>query len=582
MSRKKTYANRTKGIAARSAINKYAYYVHYTAAGFEKQQSLPSENALSEYAKKTIGTRAQALKTDVPASEKTRYAQAIQMLMGTDSVNKNQWPIFQKELEEILAKEFQESWTSTTRLQRGGRVTANAAQSNRKQTRQVAGRKYVTAEQIGALQETIQRVNEATDNLTRIPKGASQADFELLKIALKGLGTWLNNVKDSDFMKTYAYRVDKKLRAKIDNLVDLLSGKDKTTLEQSDYASKRTLETLNDLLIKCNLAFVGTSVIQGFAGEVVGNAAGLLLKHTTKKKMKKIMLTEAKSLVQQAAYGNRKQNNKGVMGRDVVKIVYSFPSMPEEAVPDLLKHAKKEGNTYILPKVSQQKVDFEVKFNVPTGETVVPISMKNVNLQYDLGLVSGTPLLYLIQDENVKGFLRPYLNVIAARMGDSNNDITSNPDVPDNIEAKEKEQIDAVAALKSRRSDALLATKIIAAYKALSGDVFGRKAAKLFVVNDVYSHKVYVLEIADIINAVLNNLKTNTSTMDKYFNFSKSIDSEQQLILDNMWQSTLHERMKGVLASAHEKKVHVAFTPAFFSADNIGSLIKSGSSVVVG
>jgi hypothetical protein len=38
----------------------------------------------------------------------------------------------------------------------------------------------------------------------------------------------------------------------------------------------------------------------------------------------------------------------------------------------------------------------------------------------------------------------------------------------------------------------------------LSGNTYGRTAAQLFVVNDVAGQKTYVLEINDIIKAILN------------------------------------------------------------------------------
>ena len=44
-----------------SEINKYAYYVHYRAERYLKQQSLPKDGAFSNYAQQKIQTRANLL-----------------------------------------------------------------------------------------------------------------------------------------------------------------------------------------------------------------------------------------------------------------------------------------------------------------------------------------------------------------------------------------------------------------------------------------------------------------------------------------------------------------------------------------
>ena len=60
----------------------------------------------------------------------------------------------------------------------------------------------------------------------------------------------------------------------------------------------------------------------------------------------------------------------------------------------------------------------------------------------------------------------------------------------------------AIKQVDALRQDAILATKVITAYKALSGNTYGRLAAQLFVVNDVSRQKTYVLEINDIIKPI--------------------------------------------------------------------------------
>jgi hypothetical protein len=72
----------------------------------------------------------------------------------------------------------------------------------------------------------------------------------------------------------------------------------------------------------------------------------------------------------------------------------------------------------------------------------VNISMKSVDLSRDIHIVSGTNLWYLIQNENVKHFLRPYLNILADHMHASDQNFTPRQSI-----AKEYAAIRQVRAL---------------------------------------------------------------------------------------------------------------------------------------
>ena len=171
--------------------------------------------------------------------------------------------------------------------------------------------------------------------------------------------------------------------------------------------------------------------------------------------------------------------------------------------------------------------------------------MKSLDLGRNIHLVSGTNLWYLIQDEGVKTFLRPYLNIIADHALARDAEIA-----PINI----NQENSAIRKIASLKQDALLATKIITAYKALSGHTFGRLAAQLFIVNDVASQQVYVLEINDIVKAILKETQLSYSSIDRYFTFEGLDD----LVLKNSWQKTLDARMAGLIQDARSKKLFIA------------------------
>jgi hypothetical protein len=63
----------------------------------------------------------------------------------------------------------------------------------------------------------------------------------------------------------------------------------------------------------------------------------------------------------------------------------------------------------------------------------------------------------------------------------------------------------------------LISTKILFAYKALTGDTFGRKKAELLVVYDSSGKKCYVVEMADLIKGIIERIKHTPSVVDEYF-----------------------------------------------------------------
>jgi hypothetical protein len=142
------------------------------------------------------------------------------------------------------------------------------------------------------------------------------------------------------------------------------------------------------------------------------------------------------------------------------------------------------------------------------GLKTVPISVKNrafnAAIEKGIHLVSDTNVRYLMQDER-GDFLRRYFNVLADH------------DEQETIFQRDMKELNAIAELDAYKNDAKLATQLLSAYKALSGATFGRTKAELFVVYDSSGYKCYVLDIGDLIKALLVRINKNPADIGRYF-----------------------------------------------------------------
>lgn len=178
---------------------------------------------------------------------------------------------------------------------------------------------------------------------------------------------------------------------------------------------------------------------------------------------------------------------------------------------------------------SQGKLDVEV---VQGGQTV-PISAKNVNLSsgYDVHIVSGTSLLYLLQDED-SDFVNNYFNAIAKHK--------------DNTTIK-------------NLNYAHEAAKMTILFKALTGKTFGRDSdAEVFVINDNKTGKVKVYDMKDLLNKIYTNL-------DVYSSVTANEGPIDSLKINNRWsESGYSERITNFIAEVHSQKISAALKPSVF------------------
>ena len=188
------------------------------------------------------------------------------------------------------------------------------------------------------------------------------------------------------------------------------------------------------------------------------------------------------------------------------------------------------GRVIATTHTSQGKVDVEIEWQGKKLE----ISAKNVNLDnYYIHILDGSPLLYMLQDVDSE-YVNHFLNIFAAHKGHSSKS----------------------ASVASYRMGILQDIKLVLMYKAITGDVAGRKTANLFIVNDSRTGAVKVYAIDDLIDKIekqpIDGIQLNGKT------FNTSIN------LYNKWDSvSAMNRVSKLLADAHSKKVSVSLSTKF-------------------
>lgn len=180
-------------------------------------------------------------------------------------------------------------------------------------------------------------------------------------------------------------------------------------------------------------------------------------------------------------------------------------------------------NAMVSHGTSQEKIDVLVDWK---GKKVA-MSAKNINFAkgYDIHLVSGSPLLYLVQDEN-PDFINHYLNIVAQHAKRSR------------------------VTLQANITEAHNAMKYTLLYKAFTGDTYGRNKASIFLVNDnSRPNGVKVYEMNDLISRA-------SKSIDDYVVF-RGLPKEESV--QNRWaESGPEERIANFLSNMHQKKIFVS------------------------
>ena len=535
-----------------SAISRYAYYVHYHAVNAVKNAPIKSDTYFSEYALYKLSEPRILANSGISKQTKRELADMIEGLhdaskLKADVDRDKVW----NDIRDLLNRQWNGIWANARLDEATGRVLTTGRGGLHQQR---VHSRYIETSQLTAyinqLQQIMTQVGTAT---TLSPDDRS----ELLQ-------------KCNEVINEINYNVQVGF-ASNGALIDT-SGKEvvkygNTFLKQGvEYARvsnivHRKIQAINELLAQLPALYTGMNVATGLSEEALTMEAAMLVAGIGVSNVVDYMkrgLDKAKSQGLGASNGMPM-----LTGQYAPKLEYLINGIPAEAQARIWKSDRaytqqidKDTAIIVDVKGSQQKVD--VIATLPTtdpayasGLKAVPISVKNRNLSAaiheGIGLVDKTNVWYLMQDEKV-AFLRRYLNVLA-----------------DREETKAQEDSDentAISQLIRHKDDALLATKLLTAYKALSGDTFGRQRAEMFVLYDSAGKKSYVVDIGDIMKALLLQIVKNPQNIDHYF--KSNVIATLGRPLKNNYQADVHIRMGELIADIRERNLSVAFNTAGF------------------
>ena len=219
--------------------------------------------------------------------------------------------------------------------------------------------------------------------------------------------------------------------------------------------------------------------------------------------------------------------SKGIVGGSRSKVEINFGEFFTDRLDlnnlIMQNYTINENGTAVSWGSSQDKIDINVQWE----NKIIPMSAKNVNLKsgYNVHILSGSSLLYLIQDED-SNFINHYLNIVATH--------------PDG-----KIDADIMGAHE--------AMKFTLLYKALTGDTYGRKAASIFLVNDNSQEGgVKIYEMKDLIEKASKNL-------DAYVSIKPELLS---LKIKNDWAASYSDRITKFLSNVHAQKISMGLKPS--------------------
>lgn len=487
-------------------------YIHFGRIGYKKHgitRNGEKDNYNFKTQKKIIQHKAQALRTQLTPAEKRNYENHIANIFSPPQGSNNK--IYQ-EMQNAIFNKLQKDFSYTLNP-----TQVDWGKGNIKKLSEARGsvsKLRVSAQQKEAYLSTVMKRIRGIEQIQNEMKQKGQIEKanelqkkidnvykqlkEIVKIADLNFreGNW-----NSETFKNIKIEV-----GKLDSKNNYISNQKTLTL----------YSMINEIIHGLNAS---TYLMKGNLFEYAGALAGVMINGIAENELEKTL----KSFI---AGGT----NLGVVGGNKSKIQINFGEFFSSSIDLKNIHMNKwqidfGDKTAVSYLPSQEKIDIMVDF---PSQKNVGISAKNINFKAnkDIHLVSGTSLLYLIQDENSQ-FVNHYLNIAATHPKKSS------------------------ISLGADWQGAHEAMKYTVLYKALSGDTYGRNKASLFLVNDnsrVGGIKIY--EMADLLNKAFKNI-------DKYATIGglpKGVETIQ-----NRWAvSGPEERIAKFLSTVHNYKIYAA------------------------
>ena len=523
-----------------SEIGKYAYYVHYYAEN--AISNIPMKGTLAMMARERLSSTTKTFQPKISKQTKQQYANMLAAIYGRadpDDAHFNPEDV-RDSIEKLMQSEINSSLGQIDwyvgKVLNGEGNKEDSSNTGRITTTYISPSDYAkTMSKIDDLNKAIRAISSK--------RGLAPKEIEQLIDRIERIRTHLTET----IAKAGAN--PELLQALPKNYFGPLDKNKKYIKVNEDFT--KAFRELNNLLKKYKFIGKVNTYQTGYLGEATALAAAYMVTGLAEQSIDKAL--------QEAVNNSINTNSRAgaLVGGMQVEMQYNIKGIASEALSHSWMHGKEEKNINgirmrVEKQGSQQKIDIVAQLPDMEDETkVVPVKMsvKNVDLTKDFGihLVSGTNIWQIIQDEK-PSYLKQYLNIMADREGRQN---------PGQNESA------AVAKLASLRDDAQLSLRLLSVYKALTGATFQRQKAELLVVNDSGNANIYVVEMADILNAIITKVSQTQGHLDQWF----KMNIEDSKLFYNTWNNeSLHRRMALLLNDVHSRNIDIIFRSNIFTS----------------
>lgn len=222
--------------------------------------------------------------------------------------------------------------------------------------------------------------------------------------------------------------------------------------------------------------------------------------------------------------------------------IYGLSSIKTKSYKD----SDEDGNR-ILNSISSVKADLEVI--LPDSDDVANISLKNTSsFAGDFGwisIVSGIPLLSLLQDENEGNFVNHYLNLVISHEEDKEGEKGYRDKYKNTIQEAHNVMM-LMLALKGLTGSRIAITK----------DNYMPEVG-YFVTIDNVKNKVYVFSMADILRVIDNTLFATNSASNVLSGYSRDWFFDKDINVRTEDKSEINQRLLQIVQRAYDIKVHM-------------------------
>ena len=525
------------------------YYVHYFASDVEDVSGV---SALV-YAQLKTRSLAQSLKSQANNKIKQEYANTLNSIFSNrgQTISPETRRQTQKAIEQALFTQFNKEMNIDFE---SGIISAIERSDSEHFSRHY--KNFKQSQYMG-----LDEVNRLIDTIKNLIKELQDSDFTVLeaKKRLKDLEIALKHFTNKTRIQI------SQIKGPYRNLfTNLVNQNEKWGIDIRDTESQNYLSTIQNLISTYNGVSKVLSAEQGVLFEDMVVAAG------------ELMAGQVVTTIVEETEEGLAHLHTGRYGQIHPKLEWLIEGTDAKVwaqtwLKKSMQTKTKEinGMKVITRGESQQKIDAIISLKDEDQKKIqVPISAKSYNLTKAVTIVSGTNLWYLLQDEDHR-YLYQYLNIMAERKGaQALNYKKTSKGKKGFLQAKgylsrqkQSKEAKAIQYLKQERKEAILSAQLIALAKAVSGATFMRQGAKLMVINDVATKKIYVIEMQDIIEYILNHAILTS-------NFTTLVKLEDGTTFDvwykNIWSSTKEERFGKLLKSVHAQKISLAIAPTVF------------------